>query len=419
MKKVLIICDLFPPAFGPRMGYLTKYIRAYGWEPIVLTETVKDESAFSFLTDICPVTRINFYTAKGKYLRKLQWLFLFLLDFFFDYKDFRMVQKAHKMYKKQPFDLVLCSTFRTFPLKAARKVAQKYNLPFVVDLRDIIEQYSGNEFISHDISSWGNLGRSFTKYFRQKNLQTRNEVLTTAAHVTTISPWHVEVLQAFNRNVSLIYNGYDPELFYPEQPVTRHFVITYTGRILSTEMRDPGLFMQALSILLKNKKLSPCDCKVHWYVDAASWDIIYKEAEKEDILSYMVFKGYVPANQIPHVLNNSSVLLLLTNKSDQKGPKGTMTTKFFESLAVEKPILCVRSDESYLAAAIDETNAGLAATKVEEVSAFLMHYYEEWKVQGYTSSPVNREAIQQYSRKNQAKEFAILFNQLIDNRKNN
>ena len=48
-----------------------------------------------------------------------------------------------------------------------------------------------------------------------------------------------------------------------------------------------------------------------------------------------------------------------------------MTTKFFESLAVEKPILCVQSDEAYLAEAIKETHSGLAATRVDEVYDFL------------------------------------------------
>ena len=40
MKRVLIVCDLFPPAFGPRMGYLCKYLKPLGWEPVVVTERV-------------------------------------------------------------------------------------------------------------------------------------------------------------------------------------------------------------------------------------------------------------------------------------------------------------------------------------------------------------------------------------------
>lgn len=130
MKKVLIICDLFPPAFGPRMGYLCKYLPAYGWEPAVLVEAVDDGHAFAFLKGSVPVTSVNFYTAKGKYARKLQWLFTFLLDSFFGYKDRRIYKEAKRLLREQSFDVILCSTFRTFPLTAAQWTARKHNIPF-------------------------------------------------------------------------------------------------------------------------------------------------------------------------------------------------------------------------------------------------------------------------------------------------
>ena len=126
----------------------------------------------------------------------------------------------------------------------------------------------------------------------------------------------------------------------------------------------------------------------------------------------MDYHEYVPASDIPLILNKSSVLLSLTNKFDTSGPKGFMTTKFFESLAVEKHILCVQSDEAYLAEAIKETHSGLAATRVDEVYDFLKHYYEEWQEKGYTTSPVNRDKLSNYSRKEQASQFARIFEEI-------
>ena len=85
-----------------------------------------------------------------------------------------------------------------------------------------------------------------------------------------------------------------------------------------------------------------------------------------------------------------------------------MTTKFFESLAVEKPILCVRSDEACLAETIQRTRSGLAATQVEEVCQFLLHHYKEWQAQGYTTAQVDRSQLKQFSRQEQANQFAEL-----------
>ncbi|OAV67233.1 hypothetical protein Barb6XT_01568 [Bacteroidales bacterium Barb6XT] len=413
MKKVLIICDLFPPAFAPRMGYLCKYLPAYGWEPAVLAETVDDEHAFAFLKGSVPVTSVNFYTARGKYARKLQWLLTFLLDSFFGYKDRCIYKEAKRLLREQSFDVILCSTFRTFPLTAARRTARKHKIPLVVDLRDIIEQYAGNEYIAHPIPLAGSAGKALAALFKRKSLRDRNRVLRQADYVTTVSPWHVKTLKQFNPRVKLIYNGYDPELFYPEQLPTAQFIITYTGRLLSTAMRNPELLFKALHNLHEEGVLSPADCQVHWYVDDVSQKAIRWEAEREQVLPFMCFKGYVPAAQIPHILNNSSVLLLLTNQSSGDGPKGVMTTKFFEALAVEKPILCVRSDESHLAAAIKETRAGLAAVTVKEVCDFLKHRYSEWKAKGYTAVAVDKEALRRYSRKEQAGQFAAILDKCV------
>lgn len=413
MKKVLIICDLFPPAFGPRMGYLCKYLRNYKWEPVVLTEAV-EENTFTFLANKCEVTYVNYYTFKGHFTRKLQWISTLLLDFCFGYKDARIYKEAEKLVKQNKFDLVLCSSFRTFPLPAACKIAQKHQLPLVVDLRDIIEQYSENEFISHSLPSFLGLNKLFVSVFKRKNQRERNRVLRLANFVTTISPWHVNILKQYNPNIELIYNGFDSELFYPEQRKTDQFIITYTGRLLSTAMRDPRLLLEALRILSEEKVLDVKDFQVYWYVDDASWKIIAEEAGKQNILPYMNFKGYVPALNIPSILNNSSILLLLTNRATDSGPKGIMTTKFFEALAVEKPILCVRSDESYLSEAIKETNSGLAATNVNEVCDFIRFHYNEWKNKGYTSVNINHAQIKKFSRKEQAKQFINLFNRLLN-----
>lgn len=412
MKKVLIICDLFPPAFGPRMGYLCKYLKDYGWEPVVLAEHV-EQNTFAFLANKCEVTHIDFYTAKNPFVRKLQWAGTLFLDLFFGYKDKRMYREARKLLRKNKFELVLCSSFRTFPLPAAQRIARTSNLPLVVDLRDIIEQFTGDEFMSHRLPAIFGLNKSYVAIFKWKSLRERNQVLKAAAYVTTISPWHVETLKQYNPKVELIYNGFDPELFYPEQKKTDKFIITYTGRLMSTAMRDPGLLLEALKILSDRNIINEDECRVCWYVDPASQRLITAEADKAGVLSFMDFKEYVQATEIPSILNNSSVLLLLANRSDDKGPKGIMTTKFFESLAVEKPVLCVRSDESYLEAALRESKAGIAARHVEEVCSFLEECFTEWKEKGYTTSDTDKNVLRKYSRKEQARQFADIFQTVI------
>ena len=281
-------------------------------------------------------------------------------------------------------------------------------MPLVVDLRDIIEQYAGNEFLSHSFHVCPWLDKQLTTLLKRKLLNDRNRTLRMASHVTTVSPWHVEQLKQYNPNVSLIYNGYDPDLFYPDHRPNRRFTITYTGRILSLAMRNPELLFKG--VLLSG--LSAEQITLEWYVDPASEALLKEAATQYQVSEYMSYQSYVPASEIPSVLNSSSMLLLLTEKSGEHAPKGIMTTKFFEALAVDKPILCVPSDESYLEENIRRTHSGVAARSAEEVAQFILQYYRQWETQGYTATTPDHEEIKRFSRKGQAEQFMQLFETL-------
>ena len=179
MKHVLILCDLFPPAFGPRMGYLCKYIQRYGWEPVVVTENMP-ACNFRFLEHVCEIHKVDFYTAKHPLLQKVKWLAIFLLSLLgLDYKDWKISRRAERLIQTRHFDALLCSTYRTFPLPAAGKLTRKYDLPLIIDLRDIIEQYSGNEFITRKVPTIPGLRSLIIAAFRKRSLRTRNHILPT------------------------------------------------------------------------------------------------------------------------------------------------------------------------------------------------------------------------------------------------
>lgn len=406
--KVLILCDMFPPAFGLRMGYLCKYLTPAGWEPTVITEYIPDKT-FTFLEGAYPVVYVNFYKSKRRATR----IKVFLLNLIYNYKDRKIYREALKAVQGQSFDVILCSTYRTFPLLAAQKIAQKMQLPLVVDLRDIIEQYTGSEFISYTLPKLFGLEKWIVSAFRKKNLKQRNRVLRQADYVTTVSPWHVEILKPYNPDISLIYNGYDPDVFYPEYIACNRFYITYTGRLLSIAMRNPELLFRSVKRLSDERFFTPDTCRIRWYVDAASQKILREEAEKYAITEYMQYFDYIRAADVPTVLNESSILLLLTNKADTSGPKGIMTTKFFEALAVEKPILCVRGDEGCLEDVINRTRSGLSAHTEDEVYQFVKAYYIQWKKTGHVVSSPDRREVVKFSRKEQAAAFVRIFEQAI------
>jgi hypothetical protein len=137
-----------------------------------------------------------------------------------------------------------------------------------------------------------------------------------------------------------------------------------------------------------------------------------KEQLRELVQAYAIsevvdVQGYIPRAQIVDVMHASSILLVLTTKSTAEGTHGIMGTKFFENMGVEKPVLCVRSDEECLAQVIAETHAGLAATEVDEVKAFVMEKYQEWKQKGYTHQRAKNK--EWFTRQHQAEQFVKVF----------
>lgn len=303
--------------------------------------------------------------------------------------------------QNQAFDVVLCSTYETFPLPTALKIAQERNIPLIADLRDITEQFGANYFTNrHPKAPW--LG----KWFAQLKIKNRNKVVKQASAVTSVSPWHVQYLSQFNPNVHLVYNGYDAKEFYFKPISSSKFNLVYTGRLVDEKAQDPTLFLQALEELITTRQIDSNNVALHWYTDPASQKRVQGlVAPYTNVQAITQYHGLIPNQQIPAVLWDSSVVLILTNQQTPEGPKGMMTTKFFDALGVEKPVLCVKSDEACLAQTIAQTNAGLAATQVAEVKAFLLNNYACWKQNGYTHQAVNLVEKEKLSRAAMAKEF--------------
>ena len=409
MKTVLCLCDSFPPAFNPRMGYLCKYLPEFGWKPIVLTE-YSPQNIYANLHENQEVTRINYYWSKNKIWKRLKYVFVFFADYFFNYKDFIFTRKAKKIIKNQQIDIILVTTFRTFPALSAKRLSKKFNIPLVVDLRDIFEQSSHNELISKRISNSVFINNLIANMIRRKLIRQRNQILKQADAVTTVSEWHVKTLSKYNPNATLIYNGFDADLFFHQTIKNEVFTITFTGRVQSVELKDPSLIFEAISHLSKEKKVDMAKIRLQFYlIDEQSKEIICGLAQKYHVADFVDVFDTVPSTEIPKILNNSSILLVLANSSiGENAPKGIMGTKIFEYLAVEKPILCVRNDEDCLEKTIKSANAGLAASDAEAVKAFIVEKFTQWQKNGYTQQSVNKEFIQQFSRKRQAGQFADL-----------
>lgn len=407
-KDVLILADAFSaPAYAPRVRCLCDMLKANGWTPVLYTEKGA-ESVLPFPHDYT-IKEIPYYHCEGR-MRGVEWLWKFVAGLLSDRKGSYFAKRIYKEVADREFALVFCTAFHTFPLTVAMRIARKKGLPLHVDLRDLAEQCKGGEYNAHRLRlSW--LNSWINAVFRSVNIRRRNRVVRYADAVSTVSPWHVDFLRSLNPSVHLIYNGYDSRQFFPKNISSDAFKITYTGVIYGKTMQDPSLFFEALGCLKREGHLGS-EVQCHFYVKEATRELITSYASAQDVSEYMYYHDYVPPTEIPAVLHGSSILLVLANKTGVDGPHGVMTTKFYEALGVEKPVLCVRSDEGCLADVIATTQAGLAAVNVEQVKQFILEKYQEWQRNGYTRQAVDQANKRLFSRQHQAEQFMELFETL-------
>lgn len=394
-KQILILCEaIAPPAFTPRVLTLAQYLQHQGWQCTILTEECEQQA---FNTDICPIYQMPAYHN-------------LLADKLFYAKDQALYRYAVAHLDMSRFDLIFCSTYYYFPLLAAKQLAQRYHLPLVVDLRDIAEQWGNQPYFTRRLTPCKVLDYCIGKLYERKQLRLRNRILRFANAVTSVSPWHQQLLAQYNPYTHLIYNGYDEQHFVAKDVKTPFFQIAYLGKLYSTSLRDPRLLFAALQSLLAQGLIDPQLLRVRFHIDPDGQAQLHQLLQSYNLNQVIDIQGYIPRSEILDVMHQSSVLLVLTTQSTPQGTHGIMGTKFFENIGVEKPVLCVRSDEECLAQVIAQTNAGLAATTVEEVEHFLLNKYNEWLRNGYTRQAVTNKHL--FSRQHQAEQFIHIFNRI-------
>lgn len=406
-KRILILGDeIGKPAFNPRLRTLCDELIKQNYDIIVFTEQTDQRLDFHNNYLIIP---IHYYHMKGN-LGKLEWAYKFFANLIFDHKNRFFTKRIRKQLKQtnQIFDLVFCTSFHTFPQPASAKIAKSLHIPYFADVRDLAEQMNGNFYNKHGNQHNGLIQSIYKKI----QIKRRNEALKKACAISTVSPWHQQFLSSINTNTHLIYNGFDASIFKPEIIKTNKFIIRYAGRLYDETMQDPTLLYEALSRLASMNNAFTQKVKLEWFTNKKSHKRLQLSAQKYHVERMQACYDYIPPDQVPKILNEASIVLVLSNKATINGPHGIMTTKFFEALGCERPVLCVRSDESCLADAINRTNAGLAGTNVEEVEKFLLEKFHEWQINGFTLQPVNKQIKKQFSRQAEAEQFLQLFSKL-------
>ncbi|MCQ2344463.1 MAG: glycosyltransferase [Paludibacteraceae bacterium] len=344
--NVIIITDaLTAPLFTPRVRFLNRQLLAEGHNVTWFAERYQD-----IPSDIRPgnLVEIPYYSG-----HKADRLFKGVLSFLFDHKNRFFAHKIlrHSIERSITPDIVFVSTFHIFGLRAGFAVARRYHCPLHIDLRDIAEQTPTNAYSRPFLSN--------NALYRKISIGRRNDILRRAASVSTVSKFQKETVSRVNPNTHVIYNGYDSTIFYPSRKAInqRPITILYVGRWYGERMQDPHPLFRAIS--------GRMDVRLVFYTGVEVHGRLRKLADNYNV--NLELHPYVPNPQIPELLRNADIALVLTSPEN----RGVLTTKFFEALGTRTPVLCTPSDNGELAELIRITHAGIASSDPVEILGFI------------------------------------------------
>ena len=401
MKKALIISYYWPPAGGAgvqRWLKFVKYLRLYGWEPIVFTPSnpespETDESLLKDIPENTEVIKIPIWEPYTFYKRlqgkkkgeRIQAAFLsekkqnpFIENLSVWIRGNIFIPDARKFWirpsvkflvnrlRKEPVDVIISSgpphTTHIFALQ----VSGTLGIPWIADFRDPWTQID----FYHDLK----LSAAADK----KHHRMERSVLEQADAVTVISPsMATDFRGLFDRSYEVITNGYDEEdtVFSGVIETDSKFSIAHIGTL--TGSRNPVSLWKALSGLvnempelqndLEIKLVGKVDYSVTESLEAAGLGRFVKRTE------------YLPHSEVVKVQQQSQVLLLLINNTPNA--KSILTGKFFEYMASGRPVLCIGPCDGDAAAILKETETGLISgfDDLEGARANIHHFYHLFK----------------------------------------
>ncbi len=433
IKKVLIITYYWPPSGGAgvqRVLKTVKYLRDFGWEPVVYTA---EDAAYpvideSLLKDVAPDLEIirgpiwepyDLYKRFTSQKKKERVYSGFMTDeakpsftqrasvwirgnfFIPDARKFWIrpsVKLLTAYLKERPVDAILSSGPPHSTHMIARALKRKLSLPWLADFRD---PWTNIDFYDQlMLTGWAD---------RQHKAQEQS-VIKEADRMLTVSwSWAEDFRRLGRKDIETVTNGFD-EADFPETTTERdkNFTICHIGSLnrdrnslplwetLAKVCEEKPAFREALRLRFIGKT------EAHTFAQLADLGL---EANTENV-------AYMPHSEVIGELGRAHVLLLLTN--DTPNVMGVVPGKLYEYLAARRPILAIGTTEGDAARILRETGAGAMCgfQDREAMERALVAAFADYQ-NGNSSYTGDPEAIRRFTRRGATKRVAEILGEMV------
>lgn len=361
---------------------IAKYLRQYGWEPIIFTAkdahyptidhsndrdvpeglTVLRQpiwepyAIYKKLTGRKPEENVN----NVLYFQDVNWkhrLSVWIRSNFF-IPDARAqwirpsVRYLLDFLRENPVDALLSDGPPHSNTRIATLVRQATGIPWLADFQDPWTQVDYYQHLS--LLPWAD----------RKHRRLEKEALQTADKTTIVSTtWKAELEAIGAKNVSVLPWGFDPDDYreLQSEPVQEGFVFSHLG-IMGYDRNPATLFQVVAEMCGANGAFAEA---IRFQLVGLVDESVQKAYTEAGINDRVDLVGSVNRQEALRRTQQSPVLLLLLNQ--QTNAKGRIPGKLFEYLATRRPILALGPPDSDVAQILRETGSGVCCAYEDAV----------------------------------------------------
>lgn len=361
-RRALLISYAYPPITAPgaiRVSKFARYLPDHDWSPTVLTvdggySLMKSGEATNIPgVEVERVADKAYKTAaaqaasgggmKGKGIKGA--VKRFARNLFIPDRDSTWIKPARvkALELARGMDAVYSSSPAISNHEVARAVAERHGLPWVADFRD--PWTMGPQY---EAPAWRH---GIDRKIEGRIMDLAGAVLVVsqniAALVRAAYPQHA-------KKVHVVYNGFDPSDFEGLPAASKDkFILSYAGSFYGGQ-RSPRPILKAMRRLWDAKVIDPDRFALR--LIGRPEPTIEAMIAEEGVGGLVEAVGLKPYPETLKLLSESSALLVITFPDPKS--KGELTTKFFDYLALQRPILAVAPDDFELAQMLLDFKAG-------------------------------------------------------------
>jgi len=304
-----------------------------------------------------------------------------------------------KYLKENPVDAIVSTGPPHSMHMIAMKVAAATRVPWLADFRDPWTRMYNFKYMNN------------TRLVEAIHKKMEKDVVQRADAVVVVTNVMMEEYLELNpKRIEVITNGFDQSDFAGdrESPEDK-FTITYTG--LFVKDRNPKVLWSLLGEKMKSDPVFAEDLRIR--IIGQTDETVWNDISDNGLDNNLIKMDYMPHSQVVKWQQSARVLLLAGGQEPEA--KGILTGKFFEYLAARRPVIGFGPKGGDMDIALNESEAGAMFDYSDHKGA------KEWIDGQYElyrrgEVPVMSGKIDRYSRRGLCKNIAELLDELIKKR---